>query len=214
MHVKQLRVSLVHLHQDRVRRFPVVGDDFHVHLLVRRQVLCLLRGNVGLIEPPVLVPAHVLGVEHVLVVVLPGEIADAAFFVRRHRPVVRLPQRPHPHVQDSLHRRQVRQLRPIRRNLRRSLLRVPEQHIARDQRRGELLLAASRTPQNSRSRQNCQCSHCGNCTSPKSHESSFRPRHNIPFPQTVTSIVRISGKEKFRRLSTVARHDVNPLPPP
>ena len=131
--VEQLRIALVHLHQDDVRRFPVVGRDVDAHFVKGGEVLSLFGGDVGLVEAPVFVAAQILRVQNAFVVVVPGEVSNAALGVRGHRAIIGLPQGADPHVEHAIHRRQITEMRAVRRYLRVGAFRVPEQNAARDQ---------------------------------------------------------------------------------
>jgi len=104
-----------------------------------RSLVCFGR-DVGLVEPPVLVPTDVLRVENVLVVVLPDEIADASIFVSGDRPVIVLAEGSNPYIQHTIHRSQISQLCPVGWNLGIRALRIPKQHVSRNQLGCELLL--------------------------------------------------------------------------
>src|ERR1700686_2155559 len=153
MDVKQLGVSLVHLHQDRAWKLRLVGHDIHANLVERREILGLLGSNVSLVEPPVFVSAKILGVENMLIVVLPKKIADAAMLVDSHGAVVSFPQSANPHIQHSIDGREISELRAVRRNLWVSALRIPKQHLARNQWSCELLLGSGRSNKKYRQRQ-------------------------------------------------------------
>ena len=71
MHIKQFRVTLIHLHQNGVRELPLVRDDVDANFFEGRQIFGLFRRDVGLVKPPVLIPTRILCVQNVLVVKLP-----------------------------------------------------------------------------------------------------------------------------------------------
>src|SRR5271169_857774 len=167
MDVKQLWVTLVHLYQDRGRKLPGVGDDVHANFFERRQVLRLLGSNVGLVETPILVPAEVLGVENVLIVVLPKEIANAAMLIGGYGAVVRFAESANPYVQDAIDGCEIAELRAIGRDLRVGALGVPEQHFARNQWRCKFLLGSYRRNEEHRQYQN------GNSAFEQTHKASI-----------------------------------------
>ena len=141
VYVEHLRVALVALEQNGVRSLPVIGDNVDPDLVERRQVFGLLGGNVGLVEPPVFVAAHVLGVEDMLVVILPGEIADAAFGVRRHGAIVGLAQGADPDVEHAIGGCKIAKLGAVGRDLGIGALRIAEEHGPGNDLGGQLLLS-------------------------------------------------------------------------
>jgi len=124
---------LVKAHEHLIRPQRVHRDDLRAHSLERREVLRFARRYVGLVEVEILVSGDVLLVEDVLAVRLPEIAADAAQPIAGHCAIVVLSQRAHPHIEDSLVGRQVRELPAVRRQARRGLFRIAEQHAARDQ---------------------------------------------------------------------------------
>src|ERR1700687_1601934 len=70
--------------------------------------------------------------------------------------VVSFPESTNPNIQHAIHWREISELRAIRRNLRVSALRIPKQHLARNQWRCELLLGRGRSNKESRHCQDCK----------------------------------------------------------
>ena len=126
MDVEQFWIPLVHLDQDGVGKLPFVGHNVDANFLEWRQILGLLRSDVGLVETPVFIAANVLNVQYVFVVILPEKIADTAVFVVSNGAIIRLSQRANPDIQDAIDGRQISQLGAVRGNLRVGTLRISE----------------------------------------------------------------------------------------
>src|SRR5208283_135332 len=152
--VKELGIALIHLHQEGVGSLPVISNDVDANFFVRREVLCLLGGNIGLMQTPVLVATDVLGVENVLVVVLPKEVSNAAILVVGNGPVIVLTNGSNPNIQYSVDRSEISQLRPIRRDLWVRPFRIPEQDVARNEGRWKFFLPAQEPSKESENGQN------------------------------------------------------------
>ena len=117
---------------------PVAGAlDLRVDAFQRGEVYGLPRVEVDRVDVPVLIPGPVLEIQHVPGGVCPEVDADAPLAVfgdwTRGLRVVR---RPHPDVEDAVHRGEEGQAGAIRADLRRGPVRVPEQHAAGDYRYG------------------------------------------------------------------------------
>src|SRR5262249_26063899 len=165
-----------HLHQDGVRCLPVVSNDIHANLVERSEILGLLRGDIGLVQPPVLITTHVLGIEDMSVIELPGKVANAALLVGCHGAVVRLAQCPYPDVEHTVHWCEIPQLCSIGGDLRIRALRISKQHFPGNQRSARLVLG-----ENGREQQSCESCDDESVLACR-HKSSRLLQHHSPGP--------------------------------
>ena len=115
--IMHLRVVFIHPDEQLVREMLVPVDHPRLHILKGRQVSCFLAFQVGGVEPPVLVAAHILQVQDVFVIGGPGVKTDAAFYIIGDGSVIILPNRSHPDIQDVVHRGKIGHPPAVRRNL-------------------------------------------------------------------------------------------------
>ncbi len=129
----QLGVLAVQPHQQVVGVAALVAEHARLHVVERGHVDVAAVLEVDDVQVPVLVPAGVLQVDDVAVVLAPGEAAHAALAIVRDGGGVVAAERPHPHVQHAVDRRDVRQPAAVRRHGGREPLGVAEEHVTRDQ---------------------------------------------------------------------------------
>ena len=134
--VEQGSIAQVQRDQDRVREVRVNGRRLRPYPLKRRQVANVSRGQVDPKEVEILVAVAVLQVDQHLAVLGPEELANPPLRVCRHDFVVVLANGLDPDLEDVLLvGSDPRKAGSVGGNVGTDLLRVPEQDVARNQRR-------------------------------------------------------------------------------
>src|SRR5208283_1399893 len=136
--VKDVGIALVELDERAIGKGGFEADHLGANFFVRSEVARLFGGKGGLIDAPVFVTILILRVEDVLRVVLPEEIADAALAVIGNDTVVGFAEGSNPDVEHTLIGGEVGKHGTVGRDFGRSALRVAEEDVSRNQRRGGL----------------------------------------------------------------------------